>query len=152
MFRVYWVVSFAVQLFVVLCTVTAELVLFDAIGPFLSIGMLSISIVGCYVWKATRTEQWPKRQHILPLANRFGICWSVVSIITYVGLVYLKPESMEYDLLNLLWIVPVLGAAVWLGVSVITLCLGDLIATIFNTSPEVKSGSFRDHPSEYWRD
>ena len=152
MFRSYWFVAFAFQLTAVLCFALTELAIFGAVGPFLSIGVLSLAIVGCYVWKASRTEKWPRRQHILPLANRFGWCWSVVSVLAYGVLALSNPQSLEYDLINLFWIVPLLAGAIWLGVSVITLCVGDLIATIYDTAPVTEPGSFRDHPSEYWRD
>ena len=133
------------QLLSVLCTVALDHLVTGAVGLLLPFGSLVVVTFLSYLWIASRREGWPRRRSILGLANRSGVVLGVIAASAYGIAFALHPDSFDFPSVHLFWIIPMLGAACWLAVSILCVCVGDTVATIHGTHPR-KGGSFRDYP------
>ena len=134
------------QLLCFATTVTIEYYLMQRVGPLFSIGVLSVFTFFMYVWIASTRKQWPQREEVLRLGSRSGIVFGLVGAVCY-GIAFFRfPTQFEFSQQHLLWIVPLLGSAIWLGMTILGVCIGDTVATMYKVHRKKEHYSFRDFP------
>ena len=122
---------------------------FGSVGPLLQVLVFIAVTFAVFLRVGSKSQEWPQRKDTMQAAKKSGIAMAAIACIGYgFGCVFM-PQHFVQELQHLLWIMPLLFAAVWLGVTIVCLCVGDTVATIYNVYPRRnKTIGFRHYPGD----
>ena len=135
------------QVICVVLSATIEYQVRSTVGLIFPLLALLLVTFLVYLRVASQREKWPQRGVVLGLASRSGLVFGIAASTGYVCAFFSIPEQFDFAAHHLFWVVPLLSGAAWLGVTIIGICVGDTVATMYKVHPSKKEkASFRDFP------
>ena len=135
-----------IQTLFVVSSIGVEYWLFGAIGPLAPVSSFVLGTFLIYAWIGSKKQRWPQRTDIIQMARRSGFIFGALCSLGYGGAYWMAPEYFSFASYHLVWIVPMLAAAIWVGTFIVSVCVGDTVATMYDTYPRKGEHSFRMHP------